>query len=175
MVGVRGAPTRPGASSSWVRTGPSTCWCTRIPCTPSPLSCDTTPSIPSWGSTIYPQPRVTLYLRQRCGATPIPPGLPQLLHQRTGGNPLFLVAMVDELVRQGLLETGGDAGGSPGALTVLSGLVPTSLRQYIEQHLEQLSEADQALLEAASVAGSTFAVAAVAAGVAQPPRHSKRA
>ena len=63
---------------------------------------------------------VTLYLRQRCGEKPIPPGLPQLLHQRTGGNPLFLVAMVDELVRQGLLETGGDAGGSPGALAVLS-------------------------------------------------------
>jgi DNA-binding winged helix-turn-helix (wHTH) protein/predicted ATPase len=112
---------------------------------------------------------VTLYLRQRCGEKPIPPGLPQLLHQRTGGNPLFLVAMVDELVRQGLLETGGDAGGSPRALTILSGLVPTSLRRYIEQHLEQLSEVDQALLEAASVAGSTFAVAAVAAGVAQAP------
>ena len=112
---------------------------------------------------------VTLYLRQRCGETPIPPSLPPLLHQRTGGHPLFLVAMVDELVRQGLLEAGGDAGGSPGALTVLSGLVPTSLRQYIEQHLEQLSAADQALLEAASVAGSTFAVAAVAAGVAQAP------
>ena len=112
---------------------------------------------------------VTLYLRQRCGEKPIPPGLPPLLHQRTGGNPLFLVAMVDELVRQGLLEIGGDAGGSPGALTVFSGLVPTSLRRYIEQHLEQLSEADQALLEAASVAGSTFAVAAVAAGVAQAP------
>jgi DNA-binding winged helix-turn-helix (wHTH) protein/predicted ATPase len=112
---------------------------------------------------------VMLYLRQRCGEKPIPPGLPQLLHQRTGGNPLFLVAMVDELVRQGLLETRGDAGGSPGALTVLSGLVPTSLRRYIEQHLEHLSEADQALLEAASVAGSTFAVAAVAAGVAQAP------
>ena len=112
---------------------------------------------------------VTLYLRQRGGEKSIPPGLPQLLHQRTGGNPLFLVAMVDELVRQGLLETGGEAGGSQGALMVLSGLVPTSLRRYIEHHLEQLSEADQALLEAASVAGSTFAVAAVAAGVAQAP------
>jgi predicted ATPase/DNA-binding winged helix-turn-helix (wHTH) protein len=109
------------------------------------------------------------YLRQRCGAQPIPPGLPKLVHQRTGGNPLFLVAMVDELGRQGLLETAGDAGGSPGVLAVLSGLVPTSLRQYIEQHIEQLADEDQVLLEAASVAGSTFAVAAVAAGVAQAP------
>jgi len=109
------------------------------------------------------------YLRQRCGAQPLPPGLPQLVHQRTGGNPLFLVAMVDALVRQQLLETTGDAGGNLGALAGLSEVMPTSLRQYIEQHLEQLSEADQALLEAASVAGSTFAVAAVAAGVAQAP------
>src|SRR5262249_8863737 len=37
------------------------------------------------------------YLRQRCGAQPLPPGLPQLVHQRTGGNPLFLVALTDVL------------------------------------------------------------------------------
>jgi len=109
------------------------------------------------------------YLWQRCGAQPVPTGLPQLVHQRTGGHPLFLVAMGDELVRQGLLETAGDAGRSPGALAVLREVIPTGLRQYIEQHLEQLSDEDQALLEAASVAGSTFAVAAVAAGVAQAP------
>jgi DNA-binding winged helix-turn-helix (wHTH) protein/predicted ATPase len=109
------------------------------------------------------------YLRQRCRAEIMPPGLPQFLHQRTSGNPLFLVAMVDELVRQGLLETAGDAEGSQEALAVLREVIPASLRQYIEQHLERLSEADQALLEAASVAGSTFAVAAVAAGVAQAP------
>jgi predicted ATPase len=112
---------------------------------------------------------VAMYLRQRCGEKPVPTDLAQLLHQRTGGNPLFLVAMVDELVRQGVLETERKTGGSRRALAVLSRLVPTSLRQYIEQHLEQLSEADQALLEAASVAGHTFSVAAVAAGVAQAP------
>jgi predicted ATPase/DNA-binding winged helix-turn-helix (wHTH) protein len=109
------------------------------------------------------------YLRQRCGEKPVPTGLPRLLHQRTGGNPLFLVAMVDELARQGLLETAEDARGSPGALAPLSEVIPTSLRQHIEQHIEQLSEVDQALLEAASAAGSTFAVAAVAAAVTQAP------
>jgi predicted ATPase len=67
------------------------------------------------------------------------------------------------------LETAGDASGSPGALAGLSEVIPTSLRQYIEQQLEQLTEADQVLLEAASVAGSTFTIAAVAAGVAQAP------
>ena len=109
------------------------------------------------------------YLRQRCGEKLVPTGLPQFVHQRTGGHPLFLVAMVDELGRQGLLDTEEDASGSLGAWAALSEVIPLSLRQYIEQHLAQVSEADQALLEAASVAGSTFAVAAVAAGVAQAP------
>ena len=113
-------------------------------------------------------PAVAAYLTQRWATTALPAGLPRLLHQRTSGHPLFLVAMVDELVRQQLLETVGTTEGRPWA-AVLSEMVPTSLRQYIEQHLEQLSEADQALLEAASVAGSTCAVAAVAAGVAQAP------
>jgi predicted ATPase len=112
---------------------------------------------------------VAAYLRQRCGMEPGTAGLPQLVHYRTGGHPLFLVAMVDELVRQRLLETAGEAGGSPKDLAGLREILPASLRQYIEQHLEQVPEADQALMEAASVAGSTFAVAAVAAGVAQAP------
>jgi predicted ATPase len=93
------------------------------------------------------------------------------LHQRTGGHPLFLVAMVDELVRQGLWQTTADAGGNQGAMAVLREVIPASLRQYIEQHLERVSELDQALLEAASVAGSAFAVAAVASGVAQAPER----
>src|SRR5262249_36814038 len=88
------------------------------------------------------------YLPQRCGEDPVRRGLPPLLHQRTSGNPLFLVTMVDELVRQGLLGIEEDAGGSHGALAVLREVIPTSLRQYIEQHLEQVSAVDQALLEA---------------------------
>jgi len=97
---------------------------------------------------------VAAYLQQRCGTESVPPGLPQLVHQRTGGYPLFLVTIVDELMRQRLLERVGDAGGSPQDLAVLREVLPASLRQYIEQHLEQVSEADQALLEAASVGGA---------------------
>lgn len=118
----------------------------------------------------YLSPAATAaYVAQRCKAPHIPPGLLQLLHQRTGGTPLFLVTMVDELIREGLLETVEHPGGSQRVLAILRAMIPTSLRQYIEQHVEQLAEADQVLLEAASVAGSTFTVAAVAAGVGQAP------
>jgi predicted ATPase len=108
---------------------------------------------------------VTVYLQQRFGATPIPPGLPWLLHQRTSGNALFLVTLVDELARQQILESGPEAWDMRGGLEAVTGLIPVGLRQFIEAHIERLSSLDQALLEAASVAGSTFSVAAVAAGV----------
>jgi len=114
-------------------------------------------------------PAVAAYLTQRGAVTPLPASLMQRVQQRTSGHPLFLVALVDDLARHQHLERGGDAGGSQEALAALSASLPLSLRQYIEQHLAQLSVADQALLEAASVAGNTFAVAAVAAGVAHPP------
>ena len=45
------------------------------------------------------------------------------------------------------------------------GAVPATLRQLIERQLERLSEQEQQVLEAASVAGAEFAAAAVAAGV----------
>jgi predicted ATPase len=112
---------------------------------------------------------VVAYLHRRFGATSIPPALPHILHQRTSGNPLFLVAMVDELLRQRLLEAEGVAWKEQEALAAIQELLPTSLRQYIEQHVERLSDEEQALLEAASVAGHTFAVAAVAAAVPLAP------
>ena len=114
-------------------------------------------------------PAVAAYLSERCAAAVLPACLPRLIHQRTSGHPLFLVAMVDELVRQRRLDAAGAAAASEEGLAALSELVPTNLREYIEQQLERLSDADQALLAAASAAGSTFTVAAVAAGVAQPP------
>jgi DNA-binding winged helix-turn-helix (wHTH) protein/predicted ATPase len=112
---------------------------------------------------------VAAYLHRRCGATSTPPALPHILHQRTSGNPLFLVAMVDELVRQRLLEAAGAVWREQEALAVIQELFPTSLRLYIEQHIERLSGEEQAVLEAASVAGHMFAVAAVAAAVPLAP------
>jgi len=113
-------------------------------------------------------PAVDGYLNQRCAVT-LPASAAELIHHRSGGYPLFLVAIVDELVREKLFETMGEAAGSGLNPATLGEIIPTNLQQYIEQHLQRLSDDDQTLLEAASIAGSTFTVAAVAAGVAQAP------
>jgi DNA-binding winged helix-turn-helix (wHTH) protein/tetratricopeptide (TPR) repeat protein len=119
------------------------------------------------GLEYFPEAAVAAYLARRLGTPQQPAGLVRALHQRTTGNPLFLTTVVDMLVRQGQLQEGGTSGEGGGDLAVRMGDVPDSLRQFIEQQLTQLSPDVQAVLEAASVAGKEFAVAAVAAAVAQ--------
>ena len=112
-----------------------------------------------------PESGVAAYLEARFGAQSVPDELPQVLHQRTNGNPLFLAAVVNELVSQGTLRK------RPGHWELIGGVkkvaegVPNSLRQLIQHQLGQLTLAEQHTLEAASVAGKVFAVPAVAAAV----------
>jgi DNA-binding winged helix-turn-helix (wHTH) protein/tetratricopeptide (TPR) repeat protein len=85
------------------------------------------------------------------------------IHQRTDGNPLFMVNVVDDLLGRGLLECIDGVwrlSSGPGDETIG---VPQGLRQLIDRQLERLPSEDQRLLEAASVAGRIFSPATVAA------------
>jgi DNA-binding winged helix-turn-helix (wHTH) protein/predicted ATPase len=110
---------------------------------------------------------VAAYLGQRGAGAEVPAALAKVLTQRTDGHPLFLVAVVDELIRQELLRVGPDGWTLAGGLDTVTVGVPQSIRHLLEHQVEQLPLADQELLAAASVAGVEFAVAAVAAGVQQ--------
>ena len=88
------------------------------------------------------------------------------LHRRTGGQPLFLVTLADELVRRGILERTGDGiwrtGEAPAAIEAV---VPATLAAYVEERVERLDEPDRRLVEAAAVAGASFDAAVLAAAV----------
>jgi DNA-binding SARP family transcriptional activator len=80
-----------------------------------------------------------------------------VLHERTGGNPLFASILLDSWLEHGLLaERRLD-------LAQLERGVPHTVRQLIEQAFDQLDPADRDLLGAASVVGQEFPTAAVAA------------
>ena len=83
------------------------------------------------------------------------------------GNPLFLLAVVDELLRRHILHQTDEAWGVSGSLEAVAEIIPESLHILIEQHVAHLSRDDQRLLDVASVAGVEFTAAAVAAGLAQ--------
>lgn len=118
--------------------------------------------------------------RGQCGGVaPVAKPLRELAHriyQRTDGNPLFIVNVVDNLVGREVSKTGGDtvAPQSLQALVEGGSDMPPSVVQMIERNLERLNRNEQAMLEAASVAGAEFAVAAVAAALEQPITEVER-
>jgi tetratricopeptide (TPR) repeat protein len=108
---------------------------------------------------------VAAYLCRRFGDTQLAADLSHVLHQRTHGNPLFLIAMVDELVRQQVVREGPDGWDVRDGLERITAIVPANLRALIEIQLAHLSPDDQMLLDAASVAGVEFSAAAIAAAL----------
>jgi predicted ATPase len=90
------------------------------------------------------------------------------IHERTEGNALFLVNILDHLTEQGLVERREGqwtlGGGAAANLTSL----PEELRQLIMRRIEVLPPEARRVLEAASVVGEAFTVAAVAAGAQCP-------
>jgi predicted ATPase len=114
---------------------------------------------------LFTEAEVAQYLAARFTGHEVPARLARLLHGRTDGNPLFLVTMVEHLVRQGWMATSAHRVTIPGGLELLEAAVPDSLRQLIEQQLLQCSATEQRVLEAAGVAGVEWTVAAVAAGL----------
>ena len=95
-----------------------------------------------------------------------PAGLARLVHQRTEGNPLFMVSVVEDWVRRGWLTEVDGRWTLRVGLAALGVTVPEGLRQMLEQQLDRLSPMEQRVLEVGSVAGATFSAAAVAAGLA---------
>jgi predicted ATPase/DNA-binding winged helix-turn-helix (wHTH) protein len=76
-----------------------------------------------------------------------------LLLERTGGNPLFMVSIVNQLIQH------DGSAATPGAITA----IPHDVRRFIERQIDELDPHDRDLLSAASAIRREFATTAVAA------------
>src|SRR5262249_17309021 len=108
---------------------------------------------------------VSAYVAGRlAGAVAAP--LRAFVHARTDGNALFMVHIVEHLVQQQLLVQ------QEGQWTLREGAgttsLPTELEQLLARRLEEGPSEMRQVLEAGSVVGEAFAVAAVAAGAQRP-------
>jgi DNA-binding winged helix-turn-helix (wHTH) protein/tetratricopeptide (TPR) repeat protein len=108
---------------------------------------------------------VAAYLGQRFQHSRLAANLVRLLHRRTAGNPLFLIALVDEIVRQQVVIKGPVGWEVREGVESITATVPDNLRALIELQLAHLRPEDQTLLEAASVAGVECSAATVAAAL----------
>ena len=91
--------------------------------------------------------------------------LTHLIHQRTEGNPLFMVNMLDYLVSQEtIVQTDRRWRLRKDVQEAKEGM-PEGPKQMIMRQIERLGPLDRQILGAASVAEAEFAAAAVAAGL----------
>jgi len=109
------------------------------------------------------------YLRERFPRSSLPSELARVIHQRTEGNSLFMVSLVDDLVARGLLTVRDGRWELRAALEEVEMDVPESLRQMIERQIGRLERDEQRILEAGSVAGMEFSSAAVAPAIEWKP------
>jgi DNA-binding winged helix-turn-helix (wHTH) protein/tetratricopeptide (TPR) repeat protein len=96
--------------------------------------------------------------------------LAHTVHQRTDGNPLFMVNVIDYLEqRPEVLRAFSDEVQTqqPEALEQLI-QTPPSISEMIQQNVERLNPNERAVLEAATVAGTEFSAVAVAAALERP-------
>jgi predicted ATPase/DNA-binding winged helix-turn-helix (wHTH) protein len=117
--------------------------------------------------TLLTEDAVAAYLASRLPGLPRVDRLARLVQQRTEGNPLFMVTLVDSWLTQEILIEQDGAWALPAGVEALHDSVPDSLRQMIDRQLDGLSAEEQRVLETASVAGVEFSAAGVAAGLAQ--------
>ena len=100
------------------------------------------------------------YLHERFGDRVLE--LAPLIHRRTDGNPLFVVSVVEELVRRGQLRE-MDGGWVVGmTMDHLDLRIPDDLREMVTAQFQRLTADARSVLEVASVAGVSFAPGTVA-------------
>ena len=105
------------------------------------------------------------YLDAKFEGAQFPEAMTRAVQRRTGGNPLFMINVVDDLIQQGVVvkRTGSWTVDESRDLTAES--VPENLRQLIDRQLGRLTQDEQTMLEVASVVGREFSTAAAAAGL----------
>ena len=121
------------------------------------------------------QDHVEAYLRHRLQTQQLPARLLELVYQRTDGNPLFMVNIVDYALQQRVLsQTHGQWRLHAQAAETQAFDIPPNLQQFLIKQFHSLDKTHQLLLETASVCGVVFAVASVAAVLGYDPAEAEQ-
>jgi DNA-binding winged helix-turn-helix (wHTH) protein/tetratricopeptide (TPR) repeat protein len=91
-----------------------------------------------------------------------PSALANLIYRHSGGNALFMVTIVRELKKRGLLRQSEGAWSLTTPVINVELDVPETLQHLLDLQFEQLSSEEQQLLRTASVVGERFSVCAIA-------------
>jgi DNA-binding winged helix-turn-helix (wHTH) protein len=114
-------------------------------------------SVKSW-----PDPSVEEYLRSRFPHSRFPASFPATIRRMTGGNPLFVGAVIDDLQSRGMIGIVAGQWELTADEANVGSFLPDTVRSLIDIQIDRLAPTEQRILEAASIIGLDFVVGRVA-------------
>jgi tetratricopeptide (TPR) repeat protein len=90
--------------------------------------------------------------------------LARLVHQRSEGNPLFIVNILNDLIARSALSMRSEHWVVRDALDTMTSGIPADVRGSIDEQIDRLAPSDRQLLEVASLLPAACSAGAVAAG-----------
>jgi DNA-binding winged helix-turn-helix (wHTH) protein/tetratricopeptide (TPR) repeat protein len=108
---------------------------------------------------------VRSFMDRRFAGHDFPPELVDLVTKITGGTPLFMVSLLDELASRGMLAERDGLWTLTTSIDEVEAHRPASIKQLLDMQLDRLPLAAQRVLEAASIVGPEFATHLVAAAL----------
>ena len=118
-----------------------------------------------------PEPAIAEYLATEFPKASLPPGLANLIYRHSEGNPLFMAAIVQDMMKNGSIVHDDEEWRLTRPLETIDPGVPQSLQQMLEVQFERLDAPEQRVLEAGSVEGEHFSAWAIANALAEKIDH----
>ena len=104
---------------------------------------------------------VAKYIRGNFADEDFPAGFVNLIYRRSGGNALFMVTILQDIAKKGLIAQLDGKWTLAAPIETVAQNVPETLDQLIDEQFQQLSAVEQRVLRSASVAGERFSAWAV--------------
>ncbi len=98
-------------------------------------------------------------------AAGLPAGFTALVHRHSSGNPLFMVALLQDMQKKGWIARDNGTWKLMAPLGRIDPGVPENLQQMLDAQFDQLSAPEQQLLSIASVAGERFSAALISSSL----------
>jgi DNA-binding winged helix-turn-helix (wHTH) protein/tetratricopeptide (TPR) repeat protein len=116
---------------------------------------------------------VAKYIADKFVDSDFPAGFAGLIHRRSGGNALFMVTMLQDIVKKGLIAQNDGKWTLAAPIETVAQSVPETLDQLIDAQFQQLSAVEQRVLKSASVAGERFSAWAVSSAAEIDPAETE--
>src|SRR5262249_17414901 len=98
------------------------------------------------------------YLLREFQGPDFPEGLAGLIHEHSAGNPLFMTAIVKDLINKGLMAQQRGRWRLTKPLREVDPGVPETLLRMLELQFDRLNQTEKSILKSASVCGDSFSI-----------------